>query len=65
MSPCLDAYKCSQCGHSFNPLVGADIEAMRCPRCGSDEVERVRFLFGTESAEGLTPEDYFDAALRV
>ncbi len=35
-----------------------------CPRCGSDKVERVKYLFGSESAEGLTPQDYFDAYLR-
>ena len=64
MSSCRDEYKCSQCGHTFRPLVDCDEEDIRCPRCGSDNVERIKLLFGTESAEGLTPQDYFDAYLR-
>lgn len=59
-----DEYKCCQCGHTFNLLIDADKENVRCPHCGSDKVERVKYLFGTESAEGLTPQDYFDAYLR-
>jgi len=51
------SYKCNRCGHDFEGE-----GQIRCPRCGSDEVEN-RFLFGTDKAEGLTPQDYFDACL--
>ena len=53
------SYKCSRCGHEFEKADEGDI---RCPRCGSEEVES-RFLFGTPSADGLTAQDYFGACL--
>ncbi|MDP2931894.1 MAG: zinc ribbon domain-containing protein, partial [Chloroflexota bacterium] len=59
-----DEYKCCQCGNTFKPIVDTEEKDIRCPRSGSDKVERVKYLFGTESAEGLTPQDYFDAYLR-
>lgn len=46
-------------GHEFEK---ADEGPIHCPRCGSDEVES-RFLFGTQSANELTAQDYIDACL--
>ncbi|MFQ5925322.1 MAG: zinc ribbon domain-containing protein [Dehalococcoidia bacterium] len=60
MMPPNPSYKCSQCGHEFE---GADEAQLRCPKCGSDKLEENRFLFGTESAEGLTVDDYREALL--
>ena len=54
------SYKCSHCGHEFK---AADEGEVRCPRCGSLELEENRYLFCTANAEGLTPQDYFDACL--
>jgi len=66
-------YKCKVCGHTFDVLKDATLslskdgdyeEAVRCPRCGSDQVERNPYLFGSPDAE-LTPEDYFAAAMQL
>ena len=56
-------YKCRECGHGFGRLPGVPEKEMRCPRCGSDSLDHSPYLFGTESAEGLAAEDYFDVAL--
>jgi len=57
-------YRCTKCSHEFEKLEELEQEGeLRCPRCGSTELEENRFLFGTPSAEGLTYEDYFDACL--
>lgn len=56
-------YRCRQCGHEFTPLPGTTEKGNRCPRCGSESLERSAYLLGTASAEGLLPEDYFDVAL--
>lgn len=39
-------------------------EEIRCPRCGSELLEANPYLLGTDSAENLTPEDYFAVALK-
>ena len=54
-------YRCTKCKHEFEKLEHEG--ELRCPRCGSTELEENRFLLGTSSAEGLTYEDYFDALL--
>ncbi len=56
-------YKCTQCEHDFSevPWMGEEI---RCPRCGSERIEANPYLLGTDSAEDLTPEDYFAVALK-
>jgi hypothetical protein len=56
-------YKCTQCGHDFGKAPWLD-EEIRCPRCGSEQVETNPYLLGTGSAEELTPEDYFAVALK-
>jgi len=52
-----------QCGHEFGRGPWMD-DAIQCPRCGSDTVETNPYLFGSCSAEGLTPEDYYAVALK-
>ena len=64
MSPCGTEYQCKECGHSFDRLV-KDSEEVRCPRCGSDELERNPFLLGSCSVDELTEEDYFAAAMEL
>ncbi len=56
-------FKCKQCEHDFNksPWMGEEI---KCPRCGSKDLETNPYLLGSDSAEGLTPEDYYDVALK-
>ncbi len=56
-------YKCSECEHDFNRFPWTE-EKIRCPRCGSDEVEHNPYLLGTCSADLLTSEDYFAVALK-
>jgi putative FmdB family regulatory protein len=56
-------YRCRQCGHEFSLLPSTVEKEARCPRCGSESLERSAYLLGTESAEGLLPEDYFEIAL--
>jgi|GEM_PF-3581950 len=53
------SHKCTRCGHDFER---ADEGELRCPKCGSDEVQS-RFLFGTKSADELTVDDYREALL--
>ena len=66
---CCGEYKCTQCGHDFNPLPGVngdrENEGLRCPRCGSELLEHNPYLLGTPDAEGLTPEDYFAVAMQL
>ena len=58
-------YKCKVCGHVFDVhSEDGQEEAIRCPRCGSDQIERNPYLFGSPDAE-LTPEDYFAAAMKL
>ena len=61
---CGEEYRCLQCGHAFTPAVDADRETVCCPRCGSNKLERVPYLFGSPDAEGLTPEDYYAVCLK-
>lgn len=61
MMPANPRYKCTQCSHEFERFEKEG--EVRCPRCGSAELEENRFLLGTPSAEGLTYEDYFDTCL--
>ena len=56
-------YKCTQCEHDFSWGPWMDKE-IRCPRCGNEEVETNPYLLGTDSAEGLTVEDYYAVALK-
>ena len=62
-------YKCTQCGHDFNPLpvLNGDRESedLHCPRCNSKLLERNPYLLGTPDAEGLTPEDYYAVAMQL
>ena len=57
-------YKCKACGHTFDVRKADGEEVVRCPRCGSELVERNPYLFGSPDAE-LTPEDYFAAAMKL
>ena len=56
MSPYSDEYRCTSCGHKFNTLKRS--EALCCPRCCSDQIEKNPFLFGTDNADELTAGDY-------
>lgn len=56
-------FKCAQCGHRFSRVPWMN-ENIQCPRCGSFFVEQNPYLLGTESAEGLTEEDYYAVALK-
>jgi DNA-directed RNA polymerase subunit RPC12/RpoP len=56
-------YTCKKCGHGFGRMGSQDEKGLCCPRCGGSELEHNPYLFGSPSAEGLTPEDYFDVAL--
>ena len=60
-----DEHICLSCGHSF-PVVrlGADVESVRCPRCGSFHVLANPWLLGTSSAD-LTEEDYYAVISQV
>ena len=57
-------YICLECEYTFDKPPGPDsVEELRCPRCGDTKVERQKYLFCFVSAEGLTEEEYFAAAL--
>ena len=56
-------YTCKQCGHDFSWGPWMDKEII-CPRCGNKGIETNPYLLGTESAEGLTAEDYYAVALK-
>lgn len=34
-------YKCSKCGHEFFEIVKGDTDKIICPKCGSDETQRI------------------------
>jgi len=61
MSEYRGEYVCAECGHEFDPHDSK--EEPRCPRCGSEKLERTPFLFGTASADELTAEDYMETLL--
>ena len=34
-------YKCNKCGKEFEELVGSSDEEVKCPGCGSSDVEKL------------------------
>lgn len=56
-------FTCKQCGHSFDKLPGTEEKDVRCPRCGSEQLERNPYLLGTPDAADLTLDDYLDVAM--
>ena len=56
-------YICLECEHTFDKPPGPDSGELRCPRCGNTKIERQKYLFCNTSAEGLTEEEYYAAAL--
>jgi len=47
-------YRCLECGAVFSKLqrVGATSEGVRCPKCGSEKVERMLSTFASGSSAG-------------
>ncbi len=45
-------YRCSECGSVFSKLqrIGATGEGVRCPKCGSENVERLLSTFASGSS---------------
>lgn len=58
-----DEFTCKACGHNFNRLVASSDSDIRCPRCGCEDLEHSKYLFGSPNAQDLTFEDYCDVAL--
>ena len=56
-------YRCQSCGHEFDRRAGQEEKDLRCPRCGGKRLEREPFLFGTSSADELSPADYAETLL--
>jgi len=56
-------YICLECGHTFDKPPGPDSRELLCPRCGDSKVERQKYLFCCVSAERLTEDEYYAAAL--
>ena len=52
-------FACSSCGHRFEELVGShvgvDVASVRCPECGSAEVERLLSTTYSPVPRQLTP----------
>ncbi len=42
-------YTCRGCGRTFETLVRGDASSVRCPRCGSVDVERQVSLFAVNT----------------
>lgn len=47
-------YKCSICDKEFEELIRSetDLENLRCPQCGSTEVDKLLSLFGMVASNG-------------
>ena len=44
-------FKCAKCASKFEKLVlGANLNSVRCPKCGSAQVEKVFSTFATRSS---------------
>ncbi len=45
-------YRCQECGSVFSRLqrIGATKEGVRCPKCGSENVERLLSTFASSSS---------------
>ncbi len=46
-------YKCKKCGNSFEELVFGE-EKVKCPKCGSEEVEKLLSVFSSGGGESKT-----------
>jgi len=48
------AYVCKDCGHNFDLLVGVTSEKveLKCPKCGSKDIERKFASFGIKVSSG-------------
>lgn len=42
-------YECAKCSEKFERLVFRSDEAVTCPKCGSDETQKVMSVFGFKS----------------
>lgn len=44
-------FKCKQCGHVFEELILDDKKEIRCPKCGSNKIERIIASFNLGGKE--------------
>jgi len=54
-------YECKKCGESFEQLVFGGEEFVRCPRCGSRNIDRLMSCthsFGDDSGAGCSPRGF-------
>ncbi len=46
-------YKCKQCGHRFEELVMGCCAKVKCPDCGSEQVDKLLSSFGFKAGSGF------------
>lgn len=47
-------FKCNNCGRTFETLVRNCSEQVKCPDCGSDNINKLLSKFGFKSGSGFT-----------